>query len=190
MISGDWALWAPMTGTTMRRMDRLRMWRKQWRISSSPPGCDDEINHIWTAVLRSLRIRGCHRAATGSGTVSLKPYWWLLNSGHKLMWGECHLTALDVKLIVMILLNTYNHIIADFECSEGLIREKYLYLSNIWNNDGQHTYVVAVELPPKVRHLISMSSTGMYVCALAWTMPVDAEAVVRQGGNGHGPRLF
>ena len=26
--------------------------------------------------------------------------------------------------------------------------------------------------------------------ALAWTMPVDAEAVVRQGGNGHGPRLF
>ncbi len=47
------------------------------------------------------------------------------------MWGECHLTALDVKLIVMILLNTYNHIIADFECSEGLIREKYLYLSNI-----------------------------------------------------------
>ena len=35
-----------------------------------------------------------------------------------------------------------------------------------------------------------MGSTGMYVCALAQTMPVDAEDVVHQGGSGCGLRLF
>ena len=35
-----------------------------------------------------------------------------------------------------------------------------------------------------------MGSTGMYVSALAQTMPVDAEEVVLQGGSGCGLRLF
>ena len=162
MIFFSWDLWAPETGTPMRRGDRFRMWCKLSADFIITRARDDEISHSRTALLRDLRIRGCQRASMLSGTcVSLMSFHCFHTIRGKSTWAECHLTALEKLFAVIVLFSANNLVIINFEEGERWIPENYLSLwKHCRKQYNQHTFVTVVGLTLKVGNWRKQEDNG------------------------------